>query len=553
MTEKIGRYIIEGVIGEGGMGVVYKGFDPTIQRPVALKTIRLDNLLGKNIDDYSRKIIEIMEREAKTSGRLFHPNIVTTLDAGEWEDRPYIVLEYVEGESLLNLLTSEKGISFEMALDYGMQLCDALFYAHSMGIIHRDIKPGNILINKENQVKITDFGLARISQELQALSNTSFTVTGTINYIAPERLQGAEDHRSDLFSLGIVLYEMAVGIHPFISEDPAETLLQISSEQHTPPTSVNYSLPSRFDEIIEKMLHKDPLLRYQSANEIKEDLSAIKEKLRLDKQEKRAVRILPRERKSPKSIPVEMIKTKKLPPIVQSNYLIIAVDVEVARDIGFTILENSLSSKGFNITLVNSEEMLLRTMQKALPRAVIYELSLTTIKQFPQLQGVREQRNLHRIPFIFITQRQSLLLKLVAKNLLTHDVLITNQESYQLMSNQIFEIIESIPKDGYKPAKIDTSTVKAYNKAARVSKVDSEQESLKKVLPLVDKLILGGKYVEATKRLLNLQEEMPDNKQIDTYLETIRERLMESYCSKVLSVEKENPRVKRLLNRHKKA
>lgn len=260
MPEKIGRYTILSELGRGAMGVVYRAYDPNIGREVALKTIRLDQ--------QDPQMVERFRREAHTAGTLSHPNIVTIFDAGEDNGVFYIAMELLEGQTLHQLI--EHGpLPVEQVIPIAEQIGDALDYAHSRRIIHRDIKPANIMVS-QGHVKVMDFGLAKVASS--RLTNTGL-VTGTPAYMSPEQAKGLElDGRSDIFSLGTILYEMLTGVMPFRGEHLTAVIFKIVAEEPTPPAAVNASLHSGLNRVIIKALAKDPARRYPSCGELLAEL-----------------------------------------------------------------------------------------------------------------------------------------------------------------------------------------------------------------------------------------------------------------------------------------
>jgi serine/threonine protein kinase len=269
---KLGRYEIVDEIGKGAMGIVYLARDPLIGRLVALKTFRI----GYSIKDQEMEQFRIrFMREAQSAGILTHPNIVTIHDVVEASDEglAFIAMEYVRGTNLKLMLQGEQPLTLRGVLDIIAQVGEALDYAHANRVIHRDVKPANILITAENRVKITDFGIARLdssnlTQEGQLL--------GTPNYMAPEQIQGKEvDSRADLFSLGVVLYEMLTRHKPFQGENLTVVSHRIVYDHFTPLREYARDLPPGVDRVLSRALEKDPARRYQRAKEMVEALRQI--------------------------------------------------------------------------------------------------------------------------------------------------------------------------------------------------------------------------------------------------------------------------------------
>ena len=271
---KLGRYEIVDEIGKGAMGIVYLARDPLIGRLVALKTFRI----GYSVKDQEMEQFRIrFMREAQSAGILTHPNIVTIHDVVEASEEglAFIAMEYVRGTNLKLMLQGDQPLAFPAVLDVVSQVGDALDYAHANRVVHRDVKPANILITQEGRVKITDFGIARLdssnlTQEGQLL--------GTPNYMAPEQIQGKEvDHRADLFSLGVVLYEMLTRHKPFQGENLTVVSHRIVYDQFTPLREYARDLPPGVDRILGRALEKDPGKRYQWAKEMVDDLRRVVE------------------------------------------------------------------------------------------------------------------------------------------------------------------------------------------------------------------------------------------------------------------------------------
>jgi serine/threonine-protein kinase len=257
---KIGRYQILGELGRGAMGVVYRAHDPNIGREVAIKTIHLDK--------QEAEAVERFRREAKAAGNLSHPNIITIYDAGEDKGVFYIAMELLSGETLQQILAKGAMRVGEM-IRIIEQVSAALDYAHARHVVHRDIKPANIMISG-GHVKVMDFGVAKIASTMATATNR---VVGTPSYMSPEQIGGgAIDGRSDIFSMGAMLYEMAAGTRPFRGENIAAVMFQIMRADPAPLTDVNPSIPSGLNAVVRKALAKEPIARYQTGSELIADL-----------------------------------------------------------------------------------------------------------------------------------------------------------------------------------------------------------------------------------------------------------------------------------------
>jgi predicted Ser/Thr protein kinase len=252
------------------MGVVYLGRDPVIGRLVALKTIRV----AAEDDVEQREFNERFLREAQAAGTLSHPNIVTVHDVGEEDEVSFIAMEYVEGKNLKQVIREKERLSFERIAEIISEVAGALDYAHRKGIVHRDVKPANIIITPDGTVKITDFGIAKI--ETSSLTETG-QFLGTPNYMSPEQVTGeAVDGRSDLFSLGVVLYELLTRKKPFLGDNVTSISYKIVHEDFAPLKAADAAIPSEFGPILAKALSKDPAARYQRGAEFSQALSEVR-------------------------------------------------------------------------------------------------------------------------------------------------------------------------------------------------------------------------------------------------------------------------------------
>ena len=264
----LGRYQIEKELGKGAMGVVYLGKDPKIGRVVAIKTMALAQEFEP---DELEEVKERFFREAETAGRLNHPNIVTMYDAGEEHDLAFIAMEFLKGKDLAPYTKPDHLLPLAKVIDIVAKTADALDYAHSQNVVHRDIKPANIMYELDTgSVKVTDFGIARITDSSKTKTGM---VLGTPSYMSPEQLAGKKvDGRSDLFSLGVMLYQMSTGQLPFIGDSMAALMYKIANEPHANIQSVNPAVPQCLSDVVDRMLDKDIEKRYSRGSEIAADL-----------------------------------------------------------------------------------------------------------------------------------------------------------------------------------------------------------------------------------------------------------------------------------------
>jgi hypothetical protein len=265
---KAGRYEIVGELGRGAMGVVYKALDPVIGRTVAVKTIRL----SEEGTGLSRpELLSRFQTEARAAGLLTHPNIVVVYDAGEEDGLYYITMELVEGKSLQAMLDARQAFPLPRVLRILEQTCSALQFAHERNVVHRDVKPANLMLTADDTVKVTDFGTAKILQ-FGTVQQTAH-VMGTPSYMSPEQVKGrAVDGRSDIFSLGVMLYEMVTGEKPFPGQNITTVIYKIVNEDPVPPRQIDPTIHPGLSAIVMKALAKAPEQRYQSCRDMQEDL-----------------------------------------------------------------------------------------------------------------------------------------------------------------------------------------------------------------------------------------------------------------------------------------
>ncbi len=269
LPSSVGRYQITGALGIGAMGAVYKAFDPLIKRTLAIKTIRLD--IPRQSKQYAT-FIERFYREARISGTLSHPNIVTLFDIGEEGGSPFLAMEYVEGQTISALLEAGTRFKPEKVIGLVSQVAAALDYAHSRGVVHRDIKPSNLIVFDEDKVKVTDFGIAKLAD---AEITHAGVLLGTPSYMSPEQAMGEKlDGRSDIFSLGVCAFEMLSGLQPFPGANVTAILYKLVHVDpiEPPDLELNGLVPQKWHDVFHKVLAKRPEERYQTASEFVQDL-----------------------------------------------------------------------------------------------------------------------------------------------------------------------------------------------------------------------------------------------------------------------------------------
>lgn len=275
------RYEVISVLGQGAMGLVYKAFDTVLERTVAIKTVKTE-LFDHGAQD---EVLARFKREAVSSGQLSHPNIVAVYEYQEDQGTAYIVMEFVEGEELAEIIGRGEKLSQGAAIKLIKQVLSALAFVHEKGIVHRDIKPANLMINNNGDVKITDFGIAHVDTSSLTVEGS---VIGTPSFMSPEQCQGQlVDARSDLFSCASVFYYLITGEKPFPGENSIATMQRVISEQALAPSALNTTLNKAYDQLLEKALSKKPDDRFQSASDFMSALDAITQPQKSQKSSKK--------------------------------------------------------------------------------------------------------------------------------------------------------------------------------------------------------------------------------------------------------------------------
>ena len=309
------RYRIIELLGEGGMAFVFKAKDEQLERFVAIKTLKPSYLENENF-------VTRFKREAQTAANLNHPNIVQIFDWGVEENEPYFVMEFIEGTTLSTVISKNKKINITDVLHIGAQVSSALQAAHESNLVHRDIKPGNIMITPNGKIKVTDFGIVSIQNEDSDMTKSG-TILGTANYISPEQAQGTSvSSKSDLYSLGIVMYEMLSGRTPFIGETPISIATQHLTEKPRPLIELVENIPSGIDKIILKLLNKKPESRFKSAEDLRAALIQQKSYLQMNKTKENLINLT-----NPK------IRLRLTLPVLVMSLLLIVGSLSVLRNI----------------------------------------------------------------------------------------------------------------------------------------------------------------------------------------------------------------------------
>ena len=309
------RYRIIELLGEGGMAFVFKAKDEQLERFVAIKTLKPSYLENENF-------VTRFKREAQTAANLNHPNIVQIFDWGVEGNEPYFVMEFIEGTTLSTVISKNKKINITDVLHIGAQVSSALQAAHESNLVHRDIKPGNIMITPNGKIKVTDFGIVSIQNENSDMTKSG-TILGTANYISPEQAQGTSvSSKSDLYSLGIVMYEMLSGRTPFIGETPISIATQHLTEKPRPLVELVENIPSGIDKIILKLLNKKPESRFKSAEDLRAALIQQKSYLQMNETKENLINLT-----NPK------IRLRLTLPVLIMSLLLIVGSLNVLRNI----------------------------------------------------------------------------------------------------------------------------------------------------------------------------------------------------------------------------
>ena len=318
LPTQIGRYKVVDELGRGGFARVYRAFDPSVGRPVAIKILT----------ERGKDVLTRFQNEATVAGNLRHENIVTVYEFGEFEGQPYLAMEYLEGEDLQHTIKSRKPLTILEKCRIMSQVASGLDCAHRAGVVHRDVKPSNIMVQRAGVVKIMDFGIARITRDAEATRLTQEGyLLGTLIYMAPEQFAGLEiDALCDIFAYGAVYYELITGRHPFEAPDSRALMYKISFEDPPPIRDFVPDCPPALEAVIARILHKDRELRYQSLKDVQFDI----EPIRLELQRQRATTLVTQAQ--------ELFDKKQLDPA--QTVVLEALDLDPANTTARSLKEN---------------------------------------------------------------------------------------------------------------------------------------------------------------------------------------------------------------------
>jgi eukaryotic-like serine/threonine-protein kinase len=483
--KKLGKYEVVAELGHGAMGVVYRARDPFINRLVALKTITTGVA-----DDPA--LLQRFYREAQSAGRLQHPNIITIYDMGEEGKTPFIAMELVEGENLEQLIARRAAISISLKLVYAMQACRAFDYAHKQGIVHRDIKPGNIMISKEGTVKVVDFGIARV---LEASKTQTGMLIGTLAYMSPEQYHGEHaDERSDVWSFGVLFYELLCYRRPFQGDTPASLMKSICEQEPEPLTKLLPECPADLESVVSKMLKKSPGDRYQSMEDLMLELDPVSKRL----QEQTVAELVDQSRKY-----VEQSQFAEARDLLRQ-----ALRFEYANQQVRSLLEK-VNSEMKRILVRPKVQQFVEKAQTLLKEGKLRDARIAVESALELDSSFEEAQELRR----------------VVRQELDRAELIAGW-----LKSAKRSIAEGLPDEAEAlVAKVLEAEPTNAQAAALQQQVVQEKIDRQKRLRLLERLQFARglwtrqKYSECIQLLVDLQKEFPEDEEVPTLLETVRE------------------------------
>ncbi len=519
----IGRYKVIKELGRGGMGIVYLCFDPALHRHVAIKTIK--SSLFKNSDIPETAMII---NEAVASGQLFHPNIVTTLDYGESDGAPFIVMEYVDGSSLYSYLRQNKTVSIELVVKWALQILYGVNCAHKYGVIHRDIKPGNILLTRNLDVKIADFGMATIKAGRIEQEKGELQVPGTAQYIAPERLMGIDTPQGDIFSVGVTIFEALTGVPPFKGETLAELLENIATARVPSLRKLVPDIHKTLEKVIYTMLERNIKKRYQSCGEVIKALEQLleKEKDKLQKGKSNLVRPTTAEEFETKKIRIIQDKLRDL------KLTLVGTDRAALNELGL-----NLSEAGLSVNSIINKELRIDLLPKETSGIIILDLSKTTMEKGMEAINslTKEKSNGYRIIYLVSRELEARLRE--RSHPKDKETIIESSEDLRVTSSMLLRIIRNLQNEliGNKENDINGKKIeiKSSVKVKRVKKLPKKY--YKRPPPLespvdyeryLEQLLDEALYLDAFQDAYELFLQEKDNKIVKDIYNRFLQKLM---------------------------
>ncbi len=486
---KLGKYEVLGELGHGAMGVVYRARDPIINRLVALKTITTGVA-----DDPA--LLQRFYREAQSAGGLQHPNIVTIYDMGEAGNLPYIAMELVEGENLEQVIAHRSALPLTLKLVYAMQACRAFDYAHKRGIVHRDIKPGNVMVSKDGTVKVVDFGIARV---LETSKTQTGMLIGTFAYMSPEQYHGEHaDERSDIWSFGVLFYELLSYQRPFTGSTPASLMHCICNEDPSPLSKFLPECPHELEVILSKILQKSPSERYQSMEDVLLELDPV----------------------------CKTLQSQFVADLVgQSRLLVEEGQFAQARELLRQALQVESGNQQARGLLEKANAALKRILNR--PRAQQYVEKGQALLEEGKIQQARvEAENALQLDSTFVPAQdleRAILKELDRARLLAEWLETAKQHLAEGMPDEAEVLLAKV-------LQAEPSHAQASNLQQQVIKEKAEREKRRRLLESLRQardLWTHQNYGDSVKLLVDLDKEFPNEEEVVRLLETVREDQME--------------------------
>lgn len=538
-VQKIGKYEIQAELGQGGFGRVYRAFDPTVGRPVAIKVLTTEGNKG---------LLSRFRNEATAAGNLRHKNIVTIYEFGEYNGRPFLVMELLEGEDLLQVISSGRQLTLLQKMHIMAQVADGLHCAHASGVIHRDVKPANIRLLPDGTVKIMDFGIARLTRERDATRLTQRgDLVGTILYMSPEQFSGAEaDALCDIFAYGVTYYELMTGKHPFRSADARAVMFKITTEDPEPVRAFATECPEALENIISRAMQKDRELRYQTLRDLQFDA----EPLLIQLQQERAVQLLEdamrlfesKELKAAMPIVVQVLNLD--PNNREARRLRESIQKQMQKDLFQPRIdallkdaEQQLAQRQFAETIqsLDSALRLDRTNVSIRTRLEQAQTQLAHCRKAARLAAdARSSVGRGDLPGAVDAASKALNLdphNAEARRVL--DIVRAEEKRFEEALATALELLECKRIDEAIAAlellqalQPESSEVKAALKTAGQQKIERErQERLRARMAAVSDLMEQGKPAEGVEQLYALQNEFPQNPEVQSMLARAEEQL----------------------------